>query len=152
MPHTRRPVTILVADDDPDDRELTREAFAESRLANDLRFVEDGEQLLEYLERRGRYSDPASSPRPGIILLDLNMPRVDGREALARIKSDPALRTIRVIVLTTSKAEEDILRSYDLSAASYISKPVTFDALVDVIRTLGKYWLEIVELPENGGS
>ena len=147
-----KPITILMADDDPDDRELTREAFEEAKLANDLRFVEDGVELLDYLHRRGKYADPASSPRPGIILLDLNMPRKDGREALQELKQDPRLRAIRVIILTTSKAEEDILRTYNLSAASYITKPVTFEALVDVVKTLGKYWLEIVELPENGDS
>jgi CheY-like chemotaxis protein len=151
MPNAK-PITILMADDDPDDRQLTREAFEEARLANDLRFVEDGVELLDYLHRRGKYADPASSPRPGLILLDLNMPRKDGREALQELKQDPRLRPIRVIILTTSKAEEDILRTYNLSAASYITKPVTFEALVDVIRTLGKYWLEIVELPENGDS
>jgi two-component system response regulator len=144
-----KPITILVADDDPDDRELTREAFEEARLANDLRFVEDGVELLDYLNRRGRYADPAASPRPGIILLDLNMPRKDGREALAEIKADPRFRAIRIIIMTTSKAEEDVLRVYDLSAASYIAKPVTFDALVEVVRTIGRYWLEIVELPDH---
>jgi two-component system response regulator len=138
-----------MADDDPDDRAMTAEAFAEAKLANELRFVEDGAELLDYLFRRGKYVDPASSPRPGIILLDLNMPRVDGREALAQLKADPRFRTIRVIILTTSKAEEDILRTYNLSAASYITKPVTFESLVEVIRTLGKYWLEIVELPDH---
>src|SRR5262245_57296629 len=142
-----KPITILMADDDSDDRLMTKEAFEESRVANDLRFVEDGLELMDYLYRRGKYSDPAASPRPGLILLDLNMPKKDGREALEEIKSDPKLRPIRVIVLTTSKAEEDILRSYDLSAASYITKPVTFAALTEVIKTLGKYWLEIVELP-----
>ena len=147
---TAKPITILMADDDPDDRAMTAEAFAEARLANDLRFVEDGAELLDYLYHRGKYADPASSPRPGIILLDLNMPRVDGREALAQIKADPRFRPIRVIILTTSKAEEDILRTYNLSAASYIAKPVTFEALVEVVRTLGKYWLEIVELPDDG--
>ena len=147
-----KPITILMADDDPDDRQLTKEAFEEAKLANDLRFVEDGVELLDYLHRRGKYADPATSPRPGIILLDLNMPRKDGREALAEIKQDARLRAIRVVVLTTSKAEEDILRTYNLSAASYITKPVTFEGLVDVIKTLGKYWLEIVELPENGDS
>jgi two-component system response regulator len=141
-----------MADDDADDRQLTKEAFEESRLANDLRFVEDGVELLDYLRRQGCYADPASSPRPGLILLDLNMPRKDGREALAEIKADPRLKNIRVVVLTTSKAEEDILRSYDLSAASYIMKPVTFEALLDVVRTLGKYWLEIVELPGEGNG
>jgi two-component system response regulator len=145
-----KPVTILMADDDPDDRQLTREAFEEAKLANDLRFVEDGVELIDYLQRRGKYADPASSPRPSILLLDLNMPRKDGREALQELKADPRFRAIRVIILTTSKAEEDILRSYNLSAASYITKPVTFESLVDVVKTLGKYWLEIVELPENG--
>jgi CheY-like chemotaxis protein len=147
-----KPIVILMADDDPDDRLMTQEAFEESRLANDLRFVEDGEELLDYLKRRGEYADPASSPRPGLILLDLNMPRKDGREALAEIKADPDLKRIRVVVMTTSKAEEDIVRTYDLSAASYIAKPVTFERLVDVIKALGKYWLEIVELPDNGGE
>lgn len=145
-----RPVTILMADDDADDRQMTKEAFEEARLANELRFVEDGIELLDYLNRRGKYSDPASSPMPSLILLDLNMPRKDGREALEEIKADPRFRAIRVVILTTSKAEADIVRSYNLSAASYITKPVTFEALVDVIRTLGKYWLEIVELPSNG--
>ncbi|HJZ92940.1 MAG TPA: response regulator [Gemmataceae bacterium] len=149
---TPKPITILMADDDPDDRQLTREAFAEAKLVNDLRFVEDGVELLDYMFRRGKYADPQSSPRPGIILLDLNMPRKDGREALQELKADPRFRSIRVIILTTSKAEEDILRTYNLSAASYITKPVTFEGLVDVIRTLGKYWLEIVELPENGDT
>lgn len=145
-----KPITILMADDDADDRQMTKEAFEESRLVNDLRFVEDGEELLDYLQHRGKYADPATSPRPGLILLDLNMPRKDGREALKELKADPSLRKIRVVVLTTSKAEEDILRSYDLSAASYITKPVTFAAMLEIIKTLGKYWLEIVALPDNG--
>lgn len=140
-------ITILMADDDADDRQMTLEAFSESRLANDLRFVEDGAELMDYLFRRNKYSDPASSPRPGLILLDLNMPKKDGREALREIKADPRLRNIRVVVMTTSKAEEDIVRTYDLGAESYVTKPVTFTSLVDVVRTLGKYWLEIVELP-----
>jgi CheY-like chemotaxis protein len=147
-----KPITILMADDDPDDREMTKEAFKESRLVNDLRFVEDGVELLDYLQRRGKYSDPASSPRPGLILLDLNMPKKDGREALEEIKASPNLKTIRVVVLTTSKAEEDIYRTYNLSAASYITKPVTFERLVEVIKALGKYWLEIVELPGEGNG
>jgi two-component system response regulator len=153
MTTRRNPITILMADDDADDRKMTQEAFAESHLNNDLRFVEDGVELLEYLQRRGKYADPASAPRPGLILLDLNMPKKDGREALREIKADPRLKTIRVVILTTSKAEEDILRTYNLSAASYITKPVTFAALIDVVRTLGRYWLEIVELPgENDGD
>ena len=147
-----KPVTILMADDDADDRALTREAFEEAKLANDLRFVEDGQELLDYLHRRGKYTDPATSPLPGLILLDLNMPRMDGREALKEIKADPRFRTIRIVIMTTSKAETDIIRSYNLSAASYITKPVTFESLVDVVRTLGKYWFEIVELPNNGSS
>jgi two-component system response regulator len=148
-----RPITILMADDDADDRLMTKEAFEASQLANDLRFVEDGVQLMDYLHQRGAYSDPALAPRPGIILLDLNMPKKDGREVLAEIRNNPAFRAIRVIVMTTSKAEEDIYRTYNLGAASYITKPVTFEALVEVIRTLGKYWLEIVELDdgEQGG-
>lgn len=145
-----KPIVILMADDDPDDRQLAREAFEENHLRNDLRFVEDGEELMDYLHQRGKYSEPGAAPVPGLILLDLNMPRKDGREALKELKADPKLRTIRVVVMTTSKAEEDVIRSYDLSAASYITKPVTFERLVEVVRTLGKYWLEIVELPPNG--
>lgn len=152
MPKQSKPITILMADDDPDDRQLTREAFEENHLANDLRFVEDGEELLDYLRQRGKYAAEGAAPTPGLILLDLNMPRKDGREALREIKADPRLRNIRVVVMTTSKAEEDVLRSYDLSAASYITKPVTFERLVDVVRTLGKYWLEIVELPPDGNG
>jgi CheY-like chemotaxis protein len=143
----RASVVILMADDDADDRELTKDALTESRLANELYFVEDGAALLDYLHRRGAYSRPGSAPRPGVILLDLNMPRMDGREALREIKADPELRNIPVVVLTTSKAEEDILQSYDLGANSFITKPVTFDGLVEVVRGLGKYWFDIVELP-----
>ncbi|HEV3384292.1 MAG TPA: response regulator [Gemmata sp.] len=148
----KKSVTILIAEDDPDDRRLTKEAFDESKVVNDLRFVEDGEELLDYLNRRGKYSDPVQAPWPAILLLDLNMPRKDGREALEELKKDPRFRGIRVVIMTTSKAEEDVVRSYNLSAASYIAKPVTFERLVDVIRTLGKYWLEIVELPPDGNG
>lgn len=151
MTRSGKPITILMADDDADDRLMTQEAFAESHLANDLRFVNDGAELMDYLYRREQYADPSTSPRPGLILLDLNMPKKDGREALRELRSDPRLKNIRVVVMTTSKAEEDILRTYDLGASSYVTKPVTFVALVDVIRTLGKYWLEIVELP-NGSE
>ncbi len=148
-----KPITILMADDDADDRLMTKEAFDESRLLNDLRFVEDGVELMDYLLHRGKYTDPATSPRPGLILLDLNMPKKDGREALAEIKADPHLKSIRIVILTTSKAEEDIYRTYDLSVASYITKPVTFAGMAEVIKVLGKYWLEIVELPaERIGS
>jgi CheY-like chemotaxis protein len=144
-----RPITILIADDDPDDRLLAQHALEKSRLANDLRFVEDGEELVDYLRRRGKYVDPATSPRPGLILLDLNMPRKDGREVLKEIKGDPRLKDIPVVVLTTSKAEEDVARTYSLGVNSYITKPVKFSALVKVMKTLGKYWFEIVELPRR---
>ena len=122
----------------------------ESRLSNDVRFVSDGEELMDYLHHRGNFADMGSSPAPGLILLDLNMPRKDGRTALAEIKSHPSLRGIPVVVLTTSRAEEDILRTYDLGVSSYIPKPVTFEGLVDVMMTLKKYWFEIVELPPQG--
>jgi CheY-like chemotaxis protein len=147
MINDSRSITILMADDDADDRFMTRDAFRESRLANELRFVEDGEELMDYLHRRNQYSDLARSPRPGLILLDLNMPRKDGREALREIKSDPALRAIPVVVLTTSRAEEEVYRSYDLGASSFIAKPVSFEGLVEVMRGLGRYWFEIVDLP-----
>ena len=152
MEKSSKPITILMADDDADDRLMTKEAFEESRLANDLRFVEDGVELMDYLQRRGKYRDPATSPRPGLILLDLNMPKKDGREALKEIKADPNLKCLRIVVLTTSKAEEDIYRTYDLGAASYITKPVTFAGMAEVIKTVGKYWLEIVELPGDGNG
>jgi CheY-like chemotaxis protein len=142
-------ITILMADDDPDDRALARDALVESRLRNEMVFAEDGQQLLDYLRRQGKFAPPAHAPRPGLILLDLNMPRMDGREALKEIKGDPELRRIPIIVLTTSKAEEDVFRSYDLGASSFITKPVTFSSLVDTMRSLGRYWLEIVELPDD---
>ena len=143
-------ITILLADDDLDDCLLIKDALVEARLANDLHFVYDGEELLDYLYRRGQYTDPINSPRPGLILLDLNMPKKDGREALQEIKATPHLRHIPIVVLTTSKAEEEIYRSYDLGANSFISKPVTFATLVDAMKTLGRYWFEIVELPPIG--
>ncbi len=146
-----RSITILIADDDPDDCDMIRDAFSENRLANDLHFVRDGEELMDYLHRRGKYVSENDAPRPGLILLDLNMPRKDGREALKEIKSDPTLRRIPVIVLTTSKAEEDIFRTYHLGVNSFITKPVTFESLVTITRELGKYWFEIVELP-NGSK
>ncbi len=142
-----KPITILIAEDDEEDRMLASEALRESRLTNEVRFVEDGEELLDYLRRSGKFSDPASSPFPGLILLDLNMPRKDGREALREIKADPALRRIPIVVMTTSKLEEDILRTYDLGANSFITKPVKFEGLVQIMREIGRYWIEIVELP-----
>lgn len=147
MTKHRRAITILMADDDADDRLLAKDALAESRLTNDLYFVADGQELMDYLNRQGEYENPSSSPRPGVILLDLNMPRKDGFEALAEIRSDPDLRRIPVVILTTSKAEEDIYRGYDLGANSFVTKPITFDGLVDAMKALGQYWFEIVELP-----
>jgi CheY-like chemotaxis protein len=144
-----RPIVILLADDDEEDRMLAADAMRESRVANDLRFVEDGEELLDYLYKRGSYAGTDAAPTPGLILLDLNMPRKDGREALREIKADPDLRRIPVVVLTTSKAEEDIYRTYDLGANSFITKPVSFEGLVNVMRDIGRYWIEIVELPPD---
>jgi len=141
------PITILLADDDEEDREMTRDALTESRLANDIRFVADGEELTDYLFGRGAYGEPGSAPLPGLILLDLNMPKKDGREVLAEIKTDPVLRRIPVVILTTSQAEQDILKSYDLHANCYISKPVDLDAFVKVVRSIEGFWLAIVRLP-----
>ena len=142
-----KPIVILMADDDADDRLLAKDALTECRLANDLHFVENGEELMDYLHRRGKFDLTTQSPRPGLILLDLNMPKKDGREALREIKTDPELRKIPVVVLTTSKADTDIGRIYELGANSFISKPVTFDSLVNVMKIIGNYWFEIVELP-----
>jgi len=139
---------ILLADDDPDDREMTRKALARNNLADELYAVGDGEELLDFLHHRGRYAPPALSPTPGLILLDLNMPKKDGCEVLAEIKADPVLRRIPVVVMTTSHAERDISRAYDLGSSSFISKPVTLAALVDVTKVLGEYWFQVVRLPE----
>lgn len=140
-------LVILMADDDADDRLLAKDALAECKLPCELQFVENGEELIDYLKRRGKFEQPGESPRPGLILLDLNMPKKDGREALKEIKSDPEFRKIPVVVLTTSKADTDIGRIYELGANSFISKPVSFDSLVEVMRSLSHYWFEIVELP-----
>ena len=133
-----KPITILYADDDAEDRMLVKDAWDENRLVNELHFVEDGEELLEYLRRVGKYTHLEGEPLPGMILLE--------------IKADPRLRSIPVVVLTTSKAEEDILRSYDLGVNSFIIKPVTFDSLVDITKTLSKYWFEVVELPPSSAQ
>jgi CheY-like chemotaxis protein len=147
MKNEHQAITILMADDDPDDRMLTIRALKKGRLANHVQTVADGEELMDYLLRRGPYADPKDSPRPGIILLDLNMPRKDGREALREIKSHPDLRRIPVVVLTTSQTEEDILRSYDLGVNAFVTKPVSFNGLVDAVQKLGQFWLQVVRLP-----
>jgi CheY-like chemotaxis protein len=147
---SRSSITILMADDDEDDRILTAGALKRSRLINDVRFVVDGDDLMHYLRGEGAYAPGGTpAPRPGLILLDLNMPKKDGREALAEIKGDPELRRIPVVVLTTSKGEEDIVRTYDLGVNSFISKPVSFEELAIVMRALAGYWFELVELPER---
>jgi len=142
------PITILICDDDEDDRMLSKQALEEAHVSNDVRFVEDGEQLLDYLYQRGEYAgETGMAPRPGLILLDLNMPKMDGREALKLIKGDKTLHDIPIVVLTTSGLDQDIVRSYQLGVNSFIKKPVTFSGLVEAMNVLGRYWLEIVELP-----
>lgn len=152
MTPMKKPITIVMADDDAEDREFARDALETSRLRNDFRTVRDGLELMQYLHREGPYEDPAESPRPGIILLDLQMPRMDGFETLEALRADPELSSIPVVVLTTSGADEDITRSYDLQASSYIRKPVDFEGLVDAVTALGRYWFEIVELPSERKS
>jgi two-component system, response regulator len=147
MKLTRKPVMILLAEDDDDDFALTRDALIESRLLNELRRVKDGEELMAYLHQNRVIGDQRTSPMPGLILLDLNMPKKGGRECLREIKGDSALKAIPVVVLTNSKAEEDVLRSYELGVNSFIKKPVTFEGLVEAVGVLGRYWLEIVEMP-----
>ena len=138
------PTHILLAEDDPDDRMLTRRAIVESRMETTCAAVKNGEELMKYLHRTGPHQD---APRPDLILLDLNMPRKDGREALRDIKSDAELRRIPVVVLTTSEAEQDILQSYDLGVNAFVTKPVPFDALADAMKSLGEFWFDLVKLP-----
>jgi CheY-like chemotaxis protein len=147
MNNQRQPITILMADDDADDRFLTQEALTESLLIHDFHFVEDGEELLAYLRHQGNYSSPMVAPRPELILLDLNMPRKDGREALAEIKMDPSLRQIPIVIFTTSQDKKDVYQSYDLGANSFITKPASFEDLVRILRSLGQYWFDLIELP-----
>lgn len=137
--------TILMADDDPDDRMLMKEALEENLVPHAIEFVEDGAELLDYLHKRGKFNNQTT--RPSLIILDLNMPKVDGREALGYIKSHTELRRIPVVILTTSKAEEDIINAYDLGVNSFICKPVRFDELVEVAREIGSYWFGTVALP-----
>lgn len=139
-----RPVEILLVEDNEGDVRLTREALREGHLRNRLHVVEDGEKALDFLFRRGVYAD---APRPDLILLDLNLPRRDGREVLAEIKADTSLKRIPVVVLTTSRAEEDLARSYDLHANCFITKPVDFDQFIQVVKTIENFWFTIVVLP-----
>ena len=139
--------TLLLADDDPDDRMLVEDALEEADWSVDLREVEDGDELIDYLRRRGRYANPSESPRPGLILLDLKMPGRGGLQTLEEIKKTNVLRRIPVVVLTTSSAEEDITGAYDLGANSYIIKPSSFSTLVEMMQALEKYWLDVVGLP-----
>ena len=147
MMRSTLPIRILVAEDDADDRMMIKDAFEESRLGNPVDFVEDGVQLMDYLNRQGTYGGLSDQPYPGFILLDLNMPRKDGRTALREIKASPIQQRIPIVILTTSKAEEDIVRTYNLGVNSFICKPVTFDSLVEIVKTVGRYWIEIVALP-----
>ncbi|MCC7245108.1 MAG: response regulator [Saprospiraceae bacterium] len=140
-------IIVVVADDDEDDRLMTKEAFEESGLPNKVLFVKDGVDLMDYLHRRGQYANPETSPRPGLILLDLNMPRMDGREALKILKSDDELKSIPVTVFTTSKAQEDVVKTYGLGSNCFITKPVTYSELVNTIRQLGTFWFDLVEIP-----
>lgn len=144
-----KPIEILIADDDLEDQQLIYDALKESYLKNNIQCVENGEDLLLYLRNEGNYSDKQKHPTPGIVLLDLNMPKKDGREALKEIKEDPVLKNIPIIILTTSSAEADILKTYNLGANSFITKPVTFSAMVETMSALKKYWFEIVELPHD---
>ncbi len=138
---------ILLVDDDPDDLHMTRRALEKNGFSRDVYSVGDGEELLDFLRHAGKFAPPALAPTPALILLDLNMPKMDGREALAEIKADKNLHRIPVVVMTTSTAEQDILRAYDLGSNSFISKPITLTELVEVTRVLGQYWFQVVKLP-----
>ncbi len=140
-------VTILMADDDPDDQILLKEALKENNIPNSVCFVENGEELIDFLHKRGKFEEVELLP--GLILLDLNMPKMDGRQALKLLKADPVLKKIPIVVLTTSRADSDILECYDLGVNSFISKPVNFAELVDITREISNYWLGTVTLPEN---
>lgn len=147
MTATARLPVVLMAEDDADDRLLAQDAFTECQLPHELLFVENGEELLDYLHRRGVYVEKSRSPRPTLILLDLNMPKKDGREALREIRGDPNLRRIPIVVFTTSSADADVECVYELGANSCITKPASFDALVEVMRVLSRYWFSVVDLP-----
>jgi CheY-like chemotaxis protein len=145
-PQLLNAIDVLLVDDDPGDTLMIREAFADNKVRNELASVADGVEAMEYLRREGRY---AGAPRPDLILLDLNLPRKDGREVLAEIKGDPALSTIPVVVLTTSHAEEDVLRSYQLHANAYVTKPVDFDRFIQVVRQIDEFFVTVVKLPQQ---
>lgn len=147
-----RPAVVLLVDDDTADQELTRRVLDGDVINTDLRIVSNGEAALDYLHRRGQFADAARAPRPDLMLLDLNMPRIDGKQVLHDMRSSAALRAIPVVVLTTSRQEEDIIRSYNLGCNSFITKPVTIDGFMQTIRQLGSYWFELVTLPEHGGN
>jgi chemotaxis family two-component system response regulator Rcp1 len=142
-----KPVEILIVEDNPGDVRLTQEALKEGKVLNNLHVAEDGEEAMAFLRREGKYAD---APRPDLILLDLNLPGKDGREVLAEIKADKDLRRIPVVVLTVSKAEEDILKTYDLNANCYITKPINLDQFIKVVKSIEEFWLTIVTLPPNG--
>lgn len=144
-----RPARILLVEDDAGDQELTKRALARGRVTNDLRIVEDGEEALDYLFQRGRYAGAGLAPRPDLVLLDLNLPRVDGREVLAEMRASKALHRMVVVILTTSEQEGDVLRSYDLGANSYIVKPVDMKQFLRVVQSLEEYWLQVVVLPPS---
>ena len=148
MTTKREAVTVLLADDDPDDRMLVEEAFGEIDSSYDLRFVDDGEELMDYLRREGRFTEEAA-PKPALILLDLNMPKKDGREAACEIKADPALRRIPIVVLTTSTSEEDVLHTYGVGVNSFVSKPVTFEGMLALAREVSTFWIETIDLPPS---
>jgi CheY-like chemotaxis protein len=143
------PIIILLAEDDPDDQYLINEALEENRLNTRMYVVEDGEDLLDYLNRRGKYQDSEKWPMPNLILLDLNMPRKDGREALREIKADPKLRHIPIVALTTSQADDDIARTYDSGISGYITKPPSFTGLRDVMKAVDLYWIQTTRLPPD---
>ncbi len=142
-----KPAVILLVEDDPDDQELTKRALRSSKLLNTLKIVSDGEEALDYLYQRGKYTNPDEAPRPELILLDLNMPKLDGRAVLTRIKEDENLRSIPVVILTTSSREEDVARSYHLGVNSYITKPVRMEGFIRAIQDLEHYWFDLVVLP-----
>jgi CheY-like chemotaxis protein len=145
-PDSYEPIDVLLVEDDAGDVLLIREAFEHNKVHNNLAVVSDGVEAIEYLRREGEYGD---APRPDLMLLDLNLPRKDGREVLAEVKADPGLRSIPVVVLTTSKAEEDVLRSYDLHANAYVTKPVDFDRFIEVVRQIDEFFVSVVKLPEH---